>query len=258
MKSLVPYADKYGLLCRQQFTSRGVVLDGGDSLHKTSHWAIYSYLGGTYESIEDLRRSTKALINCIMGYSMVVRNPDPDKWYSKPNTLSRDQLKAYLAFLSISGAKRTLKHLFLNHMTRLLLFTTNTRNNGSYPTLEEYNKHSPQKPWDGYKWKIPDVTLFEVWALYIRGFRAQFLYPLLLIFDLESLVGAILSKYNGNTDLANDLGAYLLSKQTMDTPVMWLARKIAKPYLYARLETYFTQEGEPPLHEYAKPLIEAL
>lgn len=243
MTDITKYTDTYGLLGRLQ---RDGSIDGGDSLHKTSHYGIY-------------RSPALALVfNCEIAKGVFVRNPDPNKWYSNPNTTSRDQLKALLCYLVIEGFTGTLKRVFKDHLKRLLLFTANTRNNGSYPTLEEYNKHSPQKPWDGYKWKIPDITLFEVWALYIRGFRCRIMYPFLYIFDLESLFGAILSKYNGNTDLANSLGVYLLSKQVMDTFVMKLARRIAKPYLYERLETYFTQEGEPPLHEYAKPLIESL
>lgn len=243
MKSIAPYIDKYGLLGRLQLDGS---IDGGDSLHKTCHMCIYG-------SILALKVRV-----CEIASGVFVRNPDPTKWYSNPNTRSRDQLKALLCLLSLKDENQPLKRVFKDHLKRLLLFTANTHNNGSYPTLEEYNKHAPQKPWDGYKWKIPDITLFEVWALYIRGFRCRIMYPFLYIFDLESLAGAVLSKYNGNTDLANSLGTYLLSQQVMDTFVMKLARRIAKPYLYKRLETYFTQEGEPPLHEYAKPLIESL
>ena len=248
MTDLSKYIDKYGLLGRLQ---RDGSLDGGDSLHKTSHYGVYTALAHTA-----LFRT--AVLNCEVSQGVWVRNPDKTKWYSNPNTTSRDQTKAVLCYLGINGFTLALGRLFRQHLKRLLLFTTNTRNNGSYPTLEEYNSHYQEKPWDGYKWKIPDITLFEVWALYIRGFRCRILYPFLIICDLESLIGAILGKYNGNVDLANDLGAYLLSQQVMDTPVMWLARKIAKPYLYQRLETYFTNEGEPPLHEYIKPLIESL
>lgn len=259
MRSLIPYRDEYGLLCRQERVGDKVVLGGGDSLHKTSHLFTYLYFNDEIDNIALFKSILQSKAACEIADGILVRHPDPTKWYSNPNTTSRDQLRAAIVALSVGNvAPHTLGRVFRRHLKRGLLFAWNTRINGSYPTLEEYNKNNPQKPWDGYKWKLPDLTLFKVWASYIRGFRCKPLYPLLYLFDLESLVGAVTNKYSSNADQANNLGEYLLAKHSMDTFVMKLARRIAKPYLYKRLEEYFTNEGEPPLHEYAKPLVDNL
>lgn len=249
-----PWTDGYGLLGRLQ-TNTGKI-DGGDSCHKTSHAEWLIRLNTDWSSLHPL--------NVLFSSTIPVRNPDPAMWYSNPNTTSRDQLKAFLLFLSIQKYPKILGRIFLQHLKYLCLFAFNTRRNWQYPTLEQHQAAQARGDigqnvvWD-YSWKVPDFCGPEMWAIYIRGFRCRILYPLLPVLDLETLIGVIIKFFHKkDVDCMNDLGVLYLSKICGGSPVMWLARKIAKRFLQARLVSYFTNEGEPPLHLLTAQVVKEL
>lgn len=240
-----PYIDRYFLLGRKQANGN---LDGGDSCHKTCH-ADWLSAYGFHEDLFITLHPT----NIIHESGIPVRNPDTTMWYSNPNTTSRDQLKAFITY-GVLLNRLALNVIFKQHLKRLLLFAYNTRRNWQYPTAAEHaaaqlNGVIGQDVVWNYKWKMPDFCGPEIWALYVRGFRFYPLYPLLPILDIETLLGVIIKYFNKkDVDVMNDLGVLYAGKLHGSNPVMWLARKIAKTFLQERLEVYFTNEGEPPVH----------
>lgn len=198
------------------------------------------------------------------------RYPDAYYWGGQSDRLSRDQAVPNVVAMGFMNHKRLVK-FFKEHLySRALLFTTNTRNNWAWPPGHpEYNEQA-------YKWKLPDVTFFSFWALYVRAFRAKVLWPLLYLFDLE-LLGSVLIKcfWYGRDKTKNDdlnLQIELLQSQVeMPTLVsklaMWVYRKF-RPYpnnslgatnrAQACLNAYFLNPGNlgPKLHEVYKEITE--
>ena len=185
------------------------------------------------------------------------RYPDPAYWGGQSDRFSRDQAIPNVVAMGFMNRQR-LSRFFWGHLkSRGLLFMTNTRDNWAWqPGHPEYD---PQK----YKWKLPDVTLFSFWALYVRAFRNYALYPLLLFLDLEML-GSVLIKcfwYGKDKSKNDDLNLQiemLQSMAVMPTPVsklaVWAYRKF-RPYpnnslgatnvAQACLNAYFRNPNHP-------------
>src|SRR5690606_36918964 len=110
------------------------------------------------------------------------RHPDPSKWYSKSDVMSRDQATPNVIAMGLTNNRKLLLDFFKGHLKRGLLFMTNTRHNEPSNT----------------KAKLPDVTGPEFWGYYIRGFKLWFLWPILLIFDLETLITSLTKLFKKN------------------------------------------------------------
>lgn len=121
-----------------------------------------------------------------------VRHPDQNKWYGRPGRFSRDQLVAMLCGMAIDQRNEWAREtLFKMHRKKWFVLAWNKIRNHVYETEEEHRvKSTPDVAWNPAP-KFPDICGPEVWALWIRVMRAWWLYPLLFLFDLESLLGSI-------------------------------------------------------------------
>jgi hypothetical protein len=115
---------------------------------------------------------------------------------------------------------------------RLMLFQNNTVGNGV--------------DWRVAKRKIPDLTLFEQWALYIRGFwpYSFFLWPLLFVLDIETLLGSCIWRTRtedpNKDDVINHCSVCIYGMLRMPTLTMWLACKInSRALMMQKLEHYW-------------------
>jgi hypothetical protein len=237
MRDLSRYEDKFGLIV--QDVNGNTFGDAGDSTHKTSHLEIALILTNdlahpSFEKLVDVQKATP-----------FVRHPDPAKWYSETNRFSRDQATPYLIALALNKNYKMLSHFFFRHMLHGFLFTWNYIPNWVMPGDA------------GYKKKMPDITLFEFFNVYIRGFRLYPLYPLLLLGDLEMLGGVIVKRFQDDNDVANSLANTLLAQCVMSTPLSYLARKILKPIVQERLDSYFMESKmEPPINEFYRYAVD--
>lgn len=185
--------------------------DGGDSCADAGTiWAL---------------SKTQPLINMAM-YNQdgeePVRHPNKAKWYGRPGRFSRDQLIPYLCFLIMWPAPHLRENLFRQHKKKWLVTTWNRIRNFVYEDKDEhYIKSTPDVKWDPSP-KMPDLTLFEVWGLWIRAYRAYLLYPLLLIFDLETLGGTITWWWREDRLTRNHLLVMYVTNKVMPTPWSWL------------------------------------
>ncbi len=243
--------------------SNGLVVqkagDGGDSLNRTC--VRYFLLKDP-----DMNEMFKCLLalackgvlsrSSIQDGAKFRRSPHPNKWYNECDRTSRDQLIPLLALVGINNFQFLLKAILKDHLTRGLLFAYNTRRNHVYKTLEDHLKYStPDVEWN-YSWKIPDLTGPDFWALYIRGFKTKLLYPLLYLFDIETLISSLTIRFNKDRDdVINHVVIVEYARVRMDTFVMKLARLITpRKLLQERLDTFFGRDLEPPINELYREL----
>lgn len=179
------------------------------------------------------------------------RHPDTTKWYAQPGMerMSRDQLTPLICAMATHQSTRPLLRLFLSHARHLWLFAFNTRKNHIY-------KDDPR-----YKWKLPDITGPEFFGYYIRAFNLKILYPLLLVSDLETLIGTIIKVImfklgKPDYDCRNSILTHLLALQIMPTPLTYLSRYIYNKISPIRLvTTWFNRPGEPEMHLIMIPIM---
>ena len=132
--------------------------------------------------------------------------------------MSRDQFIPVLISLGYHGEYAMLWRIFKAHLKRGLLFTNNTVGNG--------------QDWRVAKKKIPDLTGPEFLALYIRGFwpYSIMLWPLLFLFDIETLIGSVIwrnrTKDPNKDDVLNHCSVSIYGRLRMPTLTMWAACKI--------------------------------
>lgn len=221
--------------------------DAGDSLNRTAVIRALTYLGSmpwpidfnTFEVLGD-------------GKGKYRRHWDSNKWYSDFDRTSRDQLTPLLIWYGATSYTHLLREMFKDHLKRALLFAYNTRRNYVYPTeAETIAKNPPDSGvvWN-YGWKVPDLTGPEIWALYIRGFQLKLLYPLLYLFDLQTLAGSLALRLKPYDDVINHALILEYGRVRMDTLWMKIARKVTSAaFLQARLDNFFSREIEPPINE---------
>lgn len=229
--NIKPYIDSYGLITT-------IAKDGGDSSHKTAHYALAS---DNNEPLINMRR--------VFLEKGLVRHPDTTKWYSETQRYSRDQF-APQVILSALHQDNWLKIFFRKHLSRGLLFTWNTRHNWVYP--ENDPRYDPNETLKYEPKKMPDITSpFEFWGFYIRGFRLKLLSFWLIASDIETLISAVVKRFDKDCDINNCLAACYLAMRVMPTGIGYIAFKILKPVIRSKLREYWAEEkGEPPIGEY--------
>lgn len=202
------YTDNFGMITT-------IDKDGGDSSFYMGH---YHYLNQSPHG--DVIETSVSLVSPT---GIIRRHPDESKWYGDFDRASRDQSIPLLIMLFDCGFMVTAKKIFMAHLKRGLLFTTNTRRNGT--TIEnDKEEYSPGR-FRNYNRKLPDITGPIFWSIYIRGFNFKLLYPLLMVFDLFLLINTItfnLSPREPNQHLL--LLHY--SAQNMPTLVSYIATKL--------------------------------
>lgn len=210
---------------------------GGDSLHRVGmFWALIGmggadkmakYLAGPMPTFKDQIKLHK------VHQGNYVRHPNKEWDASDFDRFSRDQMKPLIVALGYWD-RAELKDLAIGHLKRGFLFMTNTRQNGA-------NKHSHGTNGYDYSWRMPDITGPDVWALFIRAFRAWWLYPLLLVFDLYLVFTAIKWRWSPKHNIAmNSCLCIMYAKAALPTPWSWLATKIVSvPRLITLIGEHF-------------------
>lgn len=258
MKILSDYTDAFGMV-----TTINPV-DGGDSC---AHGCAILYAA----TILDDQATQSALgvytAKLEKEYGRYVRHPDPLKWYSNIDTFSKDQLIPLLCLLGIRGTRPAIRRIILKHLERLFLFSWNTRENGAVstntPVMTWYQRigyifglYNPGIPC--FNWKIPDITLIDIFGLYVRGLDLYILYPLLFLCDIPTLISSTLYRYklSSSTIQMNQILSIDFSNRVMPTPISWLAKKIyGKTIPEAALIASWGQDWQPPVDVYLTNLI---
>lgn len=255
--------DDYMIIGQQDYpVEHNNGIDGGDSINRMGHYHFLieanKEIGNDIAEREDLPSRTKCdyeeqlnLFECPKSKGNYRRHPEVTKfgiaYYCNgtyDGVMSRDQSIPLVISLAFMGMYKRLGMYFLRHLMRGLLFTTNTRQNA----LSLKTK------------KLPDFTGPEFWALYIRSnpITAILLYPLLCLFDIETLIGAIVRRLQPlksksgkiNDDVINHLTVSIYGAMRFPTPIMWLANKINNyDDLLEKLKYYC---GDHPTHTWRK------
>lgn len=248
-KRWADYIDQFGLVTQKQSLGG----DGGDSLNRTCATEILCHLSGVNQP--KLAQPFLLADNRLRRYR---RSLHASKWYADFDRTSRDQLIPLVIWLGLFKKKRALRAVFFDHLRRGLLFAYNTRRNFQYATPEETAAKNP--PGGGvvwnYGWKIPDLTGPEFWALYIRGFASYWLFPLLYLFDIFPMLGAIVIRFKTREDdVINHALTLEYARVRQDTFWMKLARVITpRVLLQQRLDQFFGKEIEPPINDLYRQL----
>lgn len=247
-KNIAEYIDKYGMLVTKD-------QDGGDSC---AHGFAVLY-SGLVRNVSVPVKPISYLNTLEAQPGRYTRHPDHNKWYSDLDRLSRDQFTPLLAFIGYLKQKDFRWRLFKAHLRRGLLFAWNTRKNGQYPTFEEHQQKNSIDAWD-YKWKLPDVTGPEIWAMWIRAYRAWYLYPLLCVLDLQTLFSSIHRRYYTTDNIQmNQVILTDFSTRVLPTPISLLARRVygKRVAREALTNMWGNQDYQPPIDEYLIPLVDS-
>lgn len=212
-----------------------LTVEGGDSACWMGHWL---YLNDGACPRTDW--TTKKYVDWFqVRPGAFVRHPDPamtyhgfGAYYNGPydGVISRDQYHGVLAVCIKGHHKDVLWCCIRHHMRWGMLFMYNTRINGQPPTQS--------------KWKWPDFTFMDIWALYIRGLRAWPLYPLLLVFDLQLLLASAVIRTEPveKDDIINHLIKVIIAKDIMPTPLSFLARlALSRSQVEVKLKKYWCE-----------------
>jgi hypothetical protein len=215
--------DKYGILGQIQ---PGGWVEGGDSACWMGHYVYLTNSDFPYVKTFEVKPG---------GY---VRHPDPmltyngfGAHYKSPwnGCISRDQWTGVIGGLIRQKERMALLRLILHHALRGFLFSYNTIPNGQDPKKTKFNllKFFYRKKGENF-YKLPDFTVFDIWATYLRGFGAisWILWPLLCVLDLHLLVNTVLTNLEKDNDQINYTMKYLVAREFVPTPTSWLASKI--------------------------------
>jgi hypothetical protein len=230
MRRFSDYFDNYKLIVQKDGNA-------GDTCQRMGYyyfWLSFIPSSGNfpYPTVNDFKN---AYFKLEKRPGRLCRHPKPG-WWSNDNRISRDQLKGLLFGMWATDSKDLAKRIFKEHLSRGLLFAYNTG----------HNNNEPGK-------KIPDLTLFDIWALYIRIFKTVPLYPLLPIFDLQLVVNAMGRFLRGAVDpndvddlnFVGDLIIGLETKSIWAKPALWIYRH-RNPKPIEALRHYFRYETDAP------------
>lgn len=220
------YIDAYAVIVQKD-------MDGGDTLHREGMYAfgkklIYDHFSNTVivPSLPVRRpASTELLDQFEVKPGIYVRHPDPNKWYSNPDTTSRDQVLPVIAYCAAYEDYPRLGRLFWATLKRGM-FAQNYLRLGDNET----------------QWKIPDPMHLNV-AQFIRagGWWTAPLYPLLFVYDSIELVGTLITalpfhlkddhwipvwKQDNDVDDNNIVVQHLLAYYYKPTPISALNRYV--------------------------------
>lgn len=241
----IKYVDAFGLI-------KGHNENGGDCCQRCGMFFVgQKWIGAdkhlfyTNTDLEYLFHVDLNKLECPGKPNHYRRHPDKLMWYSRCNVLSRDQATPLVIGMGVFKFKWKLFWFMFHHIKRLG-FMTNTRKNHQWETLELQKQYgNPRDKWN-YKWKLPDFCGPEFWGLYIRGFRFWLFYPLLIIFDIETLIGAIVRRFNKDDDVLNHVMISQYANRCMPTPTSWLTDKINdNEKLYIKMSTYCSRIDLP-------------
>lgn len=196
---------------------------GGDSLQRAGFIMIGEYFLLKHKVITQDDFNTRKevylkrldLLQDSLDQGKFARNStNPSDWTAQFNRMSRDQVTSNIIALGLINEQTRLSKIVWSNAKRAMLFTTNTRGNTTDAPLQ-----------------LPDLTLFGVWAMYIRAKQVKWLKPLLYLFDLSLLANAEIKTriYAKDAENADDLGfieAILQAKEQYPTFISNWAIKI--------------------------------
>lgn len=219
------YIDAYALISQQDG-------DAGDSLHREGMYAFGKFLlydrKNNTVAINEIpaRRNPAQIIDKFeVQPGIYVRHPNPTRWFSNPDTTSRDQLIPVIAYC---GAYRDYSRLWrlFKAVAERGFFAQNVLDTGDGETVH----------------KVPDTMIGHL-GLFIRagGWWTAPLYPLLFITDTADLLATIWesipvhweetgkrlrSRALGDVDDNNAIIAHLMAVKFKPTPISWLNRQV--------------------------------
>jgi len=256
---LAPWLDKFGLV-----TYAGI--DGGDTC-ANEFTVAYCLHQANLSQI----RPTEPVLQQLYANKVPVRHPDPHMWYSDQDRLSRDQFTPLLIYLAVVGGSYFWR-LFKLHASRGFCFTWNTKRNFVYNSLALHLERStpdvPHRP----EFKLPDVTLADIWAVWVRGLLMRLprvarlmaltaLQPVLSVLDLHTLLSVayvrsrLVLGYTVSADRRNLTLKVHFGANYCPTLVSKLASQIyGKELPMDFAHVFWTQVNEPPIHTYIRLL----
>ncbi len=239
--------DKYHIIGQIQ---PGGWIEGGDSANWMGHKLAMSK--DEYWSVE------KYVKNFEREPGVWARHP-----YERPKSyahfhngiydgnISRDQLTGIVHCLAVHRQYAALWRIVKSQAMRGFIFTNNTVRNGVDPSLGK-----KEKPGLLYflgcvfglvdNRKTPDLVLFDVWSVILRGFYPYsiLLYPLIVVLDIHHLLNSVVvrnkSLEGSGDDVLSFLGKTFVSSRIMPTPLSWLANRITNAdQITAKLKKYW-------------------
>lgn len=226
--------DKYRII--GQIQSDGSI-EGGDSVNWMGHWL---YLDDEVNAAKESWNIDKYIKAFELGFGGYVRHFDPSQtdngfgaYYKNPwrGVISRDQLIGILAALIKHRKLGPVLRLIFQHSLRLFLFSYNTIKNGEDPKMA--------------KQKLPDPTLFDIWAMELRALGnavkglKYILYPILAVLDLQMLLSTLFYNKKGYTDISYAI-SLITSVENNSTFISRLTYKLCnKNKLLAALKKYW-------------------
>ena len=231
------FIDKWGLL------DKLAAPDGGDSCQREGmFWALIGMMTKPlkYKWLAAINRDSVEWFIVMKKLhphnGVLLRHSNPRYDASDWDRMSRDQLQPVVIACGYHPCH--LGKLTLGHLKRGFLFTNNVRQNGATKRNHGSDSYS-------YAWKFPDLTGPEIWANFIRSWNAWYLYPLLIIFDLELLVGAIKWRFFPRHNIAmNQALSQMQALDRMPTLFSWIASKVMPMDKYITLiASHFTDFG---------------
>lgn len=200
------YTDDYGLIVQADG-------DGGDTLQRTGLYTLGRYMAG----LPVARETSMACVNCYSAAGKWIRHPRIGTFWCDPHQTSRDQLLGVFPMLKITGLT-TMHRKTTWELVKRAFFAQN----------------------------MTDFMFFHLGTV-IRSWHPLSLplYPLLLVFDLFTLLGVMASLWlprwkhetrrfvrRGPDDVDDDnlILELACAIAWMPTPFTWLARKLHARY----------------------------
>lgn len=248
----------------------GVEPDGGDSIQTTSQMYISKYITSPGGRSDNAKEFYAIMEKCSRGHQQhgtdepqfqLVRYWNDLYWPGQLWIMSRDNLEAPWAAAALYAPYNEDLKVFFDLLTSELIkrggFTWNYKHIWPHPDFEP---------------KIPDLV--EPWSLAaraIRGYRLWYLYPILFLLDLDTLVTSVIrvikSWFNPD-NTASDLnhqGRLVFKQLVYWTPIVWLAKYIYRLRRRPTLEpgeeslgnvaievyqSYYWEYNDPPAFEF--------
>jgi hypothetical protein len=228
--------------CRDSFhvyAQGGAERDGGDGLNRIG--AAYSAMAAMNSPVDDLGMPLKQGLETTLIYNRTNlpigryrRHPDPTKWYYNADNVTRDQMIPLTAAWALLGTV-DLARAHAKERAKRAFFHFSGQNDGANagPLII--------KKW----YEIDPPSLSELGTL-IRACRAWFLYPLLLVYDLQLLADVAFGRSMSERNLwdsDNQLLPQLLAGiKVYPTPwTLWAKHIYGTKNVLERLLKYHTQ-----------------
>lgn len=211
------HVNSYGMLVQDDGTNSGNDLDSPQRMGM--FWlgaSIRAKMGRPVEMVWGLCNPIDCLKQLHDGEGNYRRSPNPTSRGYYYDVMTRDQQTGIIAMMIAGKLKGMLKQLFWRNMRRGW-FTNNSTGWRVNRGLE------PEKV--GKDW--PDFAGFANMAMCFRGMGWWWMYPLIMILDLDNLWGAVQYRFFSKThEPLNHYVTCAAAWYKYPTPVSWLANRI--------------------------------